>query len=85
MNLPNQRAMRRWETLTALAAVVLASLGGIPHMPFRVALTAAAVALITLVGIARLIAALPRKAKQSSSFDAAERAKMIRDARNKRR
>ena len=77
-------AMRRWETFTALAAVVLASIGSIPHVPFRVALTVAAVMLIAIVGISRLIAALPGKAKESTSFDPAERAKMIRDARNKR-
>lgn len=78
------RAMRRWETLTALAAVVLASAGSIPAVPFRGVLTAGAVAFIAIVGISRLIAAFPKKAKQSQSFDPAERAKMIREARSKR-
>jgi choline-glycine betaine transporter len=78
--------MRRWETLTALAAVVLASVGSIPAVPFRVALTAIAVVLVLIVGISRLIAALPKKTRQTpSSFDPAARAKMIRDARSKRK
>ena len=77
--------MRSWETLTALAAVVLASAGAISAVPFHVALTVAAVVLIAIVGISRLLAALPRKAKQSRVSDPGERAKMIREARSKRR
>lgn len=77
--------MRKWETLTALAAVVLASVGSIPHVPFRVALTVLAVVLITLVGISRLIATLNAKAKGPAAFDPSERARMIREERSKRR
>ena len=76
--------MRRWETFAALAAVVLASIGSIPRVPDRLALTLAAVVLITAVGISRLVAVLARKPKQSSSFDPAERARMIREQRDKR-
>jgi len=77
--------MRRWETLTALAAVVLASVGSIPHVRFRVVLTAAAVVLITVVGISRLVTALHAKSKQPAAFDPAQRARMIREERSKRR
>lgn len=77
--------MRRWETFTALAAVVLASLGSIPHVPFRFGLTLIAVALIAVVGLSRVITALKRTPKDSASFDPAARARTIREERSKRR
>lgn len=77
--------MRRWETLTALAAVVLASIGSIRAVRGHVALTVVAVALILVVGIARLLEARKGAANDESVFDAAGRAQKIRDARGKRR
>ena len=77
--------MRRWETLTALAAVVLASLGSIPGLPFRYVVTAIAVVLISVVGAARLKAALRTPPREKNAFDAADRARRIRDARDRRR
>ena len=77
--------MRKWETLTALAAVVLASVGSMPHVPFRLGLTLVAVALIAIVGISRILAALKKNSQPSTSFDPGERARMIREARGKRR
>jgi hypothetical protein len=77
--------MRRWETFAALAAVVLASIGSIPRVPFRLAFTLVALALITAVGVSRLATALSRKPKQSLPFDPAERARVIREKRTKRR
>ncbi len=69
----------------ALAAVVLASVGSMPHVPFRFGLTLIAVALIAIVGISRVLAALRRKSNSSPSLDPGERARMIREARGKRR
>jgi len=77
--------MRRWETFTALAAVVLASVGSLPHLPGRLALTTIAVVLISIVGIARLTETLKGKSKQPAASDPGERAKMIREQRNKRK
>ncbi len=77
--------MRRWETLSALAAVVLASVGSIPRVPFRAMLTGGAVVLITVVGISRVAAALNAKPKPPASFDPGQRARMIREERSKRR
>jgi hypothetical protein len=77
--------MRKWETLTALAAVVLASIGSIRQIPWHAALTGAAVVLILIVGISILIERLSRKTQPPSSFDAAERARKIRERRSKPR
>ncbi len=76
--------MRRWETLTALAAVVLASIGSIPAVPFRYALTGAAVVSILLVGGSRLYVALRSGPKTPAAFDAAQRAREIRAKRDRR-
>jgi hypothetical protein len=77
--------MRRWETLTALAAVILASLGSIRAIPGHFVLTMFAVVLIAIVGLSRLLEAMKTKPKSDGSFDPAERAKMIREQRTKRR
>ena len=78
--------MRRWETLTALAAVALASLGSIRFIPGHTALTIVAVVLIATVGVSRLMRALAKKNERpASSFDPAQRARMIRERRGKPR
>lgn len=73
--------MRRWETLAALAAVVVASLGALPF-PGHALCTFAGIALILLVGVSRLLASLVRRAPPAS--DAAERAARIREQRHRR-
>ena len=77
--------MRRWETLTALAAVVLASVGSLPHLPGRLAVTGLAVVLISIVGISRLSESLKRKEKRPDAFDPGERARLIREQRDTRK
>ena len=72
--------MRRWETLTALAAVIFATLGSIPTS-YRYVFTALAVVMIAIVGLSRLLAALARK-KPKEGFDPAERAREIREQRH---
>ncbi len=74
--------MRRWETLTALAAVILASAGALP-IRGRLALTLAGVLLIAVVGASRLAAGLSKTGNRSGS-DAAQRAQRIRDERERR-
>lgn len=75
--------MRRWETFTALAAVVLASVGSFPHLKGRLFFTAAAVVLIAIVGLSRLMDALKGRQKKPPAFDPGERAKLIRAQREK--
>jgi hypothetical protein len=70
--------MRRWETLTAIAGVVCAVVGS-TRLPDHTAFTYLAIALIVVVGAARLQAALAKKAPAPS--DAAERARRIREQR----
>jgi hypothetical protein len=53
--------MNRWETLTALAAVICAVLGA-TRLPGHTYATAAAIGLIATVGVSRLIAALHKQA-----------------------
>lgn len=74
--------MRRWETLTALAAVIAASLGALP-IPERNLFTLAGVALILVVAVSRLRAAIGG-AKRKPPSDAAERAARIRAQRGRR-
>lgn len=74
--------MRRWETLTALAAVIFATLGSI-KTSYQYILIAFAVVLILLVGVSRLIAAFST-VKKSEGFDPAEQAKRIREQRHRR-
>ncbi len=73
--------MRRWETLTAIAAVICAVVGS-TRLPEHVAFTYLAFALIGAVALARLRAALTRK--PPADTDAAERARRIRDRRTLR-
>lgn len=73
--------MRRWETLIALLAVVLASLsavnmGGRPHP----ALAFAAIAVLVALLYARLRASV-RTEHRKRSFDAYERALRIQERR----
>lgn len=76
--------MRRWETLTALGAVVAASLGALP-IPGRLAYTIVAFAAITIVGAARLRAALrARGASRHAGVDKAALARRIREERTRR-
>ncbi|MGZ3497262.1 MAG: hypothetical protein ACXWNK_04910 [Vulcanimicrobiaceae bacterium] len=77
--------MRRWETLAALLAVVLASLsvvniGGRP----RPILAVAAILLIGLLGFLRLRAAVTARGKRKGLPDAYERALRIQEARERR-
>ena len=74
--------MRRWQTLTALAAVICATFGSI-KTSYQYVLVALAVVLIVLVGLSMLIASL-NKATPKDGFDPAERAKEIRDQRHRR-
>lgn len=74
--------MRRWETLTALGAVVLATLGSIPTS-YRFVFTALAVVLIVIVGVSQLLAAL-QKRRPKDGFDPAELARKIREDRHRR-
>lgn len=73
--------MRRWETLTALAAVIFATLGSI-KTSYQYALAAVAVVLISLVGFSRLITAFGT-VKKPDGFDPAEQAKRIREQRHR--
>jgi len=73
--------MQRWETLMALAAVVIASIGAL-HVPGRTFCTFAALVLLAIVGGSRLFAAMSRRKPPLS--DAAERAQRIREQRRRR-
>jgi multisubunit Na+/H+ antiporter MnhG subunit len=75
--------MRRFETLLALLAVVLASLSALP-IPGRILLALCAIFLIALVGSLRLRAAIKAKSAPPSRFDAAARAEQIREERRRR-
>jgi hypothetical protein len=76
--------MARWETLLALLAVILASLSALP-LRGRLLLALAAIALLVLVGMSRLRAGLESRHRRAPGFDAAERARRIREARERRR
>jgi flagellar biosynthesis component FlhA len=75
--------MTRWETYLALAGVILACLGAIPSLPGHVVCTAVAVVLLVIVAGTRLAAALQRKQKPVDDFDPAERARKIRESRDR--
>jgi hypothetical protein len=53
--------MRRWETLTALAAVICAVLGA-TRLPWHSTATLLAIVLIAIVGASRLVTALVKQA-----------------------
>jgi len=74
--------MKRWETLLALFAVVLASAAAFPW-GLRLPLAVLAIVLLFSIGIARLRAAATDK-KTMTVPDAAERAARIREAREHR-
>jgi hypothetical protein len=74
--------MRRWETLVALGAVILSSVSALP-VRGRLWYAAGAIALLAVVGLSRLRTAMTVK-KPASGFDAAERARAIREARDRR-
>ncbi len=74
--------LRRWETLTALAAVVVASVGAFP-IAGRVYFTVAGVIMIAIVGGSRVAARLTGGGRRGPT-DEAERAARIRAARRRR-
>lgn len=73
--------MRRWETLTALAAVVCALVGSM-HFALHAGFTYGAIALLGVVALSRLHAALAKRG--SAESDAAARARRIREQRKQR-
>ena len=77
-----ERHMRRWETLTALTAVIAASLGALP-VPGHYVLTLVGVALVLVVAFSRLREMLKGVTHKPPS-DAAERAARIREERERR-
>ncbi|MHB8140406.1 MAG: hypothetical protein ACYDHD_04000 [Vulcanimicrobiaceae bacterium] len=72
--------MRRWETLTALAAVIFASVAALPWRG-RLPSAVIAIVLIAIVGLSRL-----RSVRRSRKpmFDAYERARRIHEERDRR-
>ncbi len=74
--------MRRWETLTALVAVMCAILGA-SRVPGHAILTAAGMTLIAIVAASRL-REIVRGLNARVPSDAAERAKRIRAERERR-
>lgn len=75
--------MSRTETLLALAAVVFASVAAL-QVPGRLIFAAIAVAMLLAVGGARLRAAMVGRREPLPGFDAAERARRIREERRRR-
>lgn len=75
--------MSRTETLLALAAVVFASIAAL-QVPGRLIFAALAVALLLAVGGARLRAAVAGRREPPPGFNAAERARQIREERRRR-
>jgi multisubunit Na+/H+ antiporter MnhG subunit len=78
--------MRRFETILALVAVVLASLSAL-QIPGRLILALTAMLLLCIVGSSRLRAMIrdrENKNKSKKGFDAYERAQRIKEERSKR-
>ena len=75
--------MSRVQTLLALAAVIFASVAAL-QVPGRLIYAAVAIALLLAVAGARLRAALVEKREPPPGFDAAERARRIREDRKRR-
>jgi len=73
----------RAQTLLALAAVAFASVAAL-QVPGRLLFAALAVALLLAVAGARLRSALFERREPRRGFDAAERAREIREARRRR-
>lgn|GEM_PF-1902766 len=76
-------SMRRWETLTALAAVISASIAALP-IAGRLWFALIAIALIAVVGGAQLHRSLTKGQEPASGLSAQERARRIREQRNRR-
>lgn len=74
--------MKKWETLLALLAVILASAAAFP-IGLRIPLALLAIALLVSIGVARLRSAATGK-KTMHVPDAAERAERIRAERERR-
>jgi len=74
--------MRRWETLTALGAVIVASAAALP-IPGRVELAIAAIVAVLVVGGSILTRSLAQRARPGET-DAARRARRIREQRRRR-
>jgi hypothetical protein len=76
--------MRRWETLTALAAVIIASIAAFP-IAGRLWFALIAVVLIAVVGSAQLRRSLVGGNRAATNGPSAqERARRIREQRNRR-
>jgi hypothetical protein len=75
--------MRRWETLTALAAVIVASIAAFP-IAGRLWFALLAIALIGIVGGAQLRRSLTGGRPATTGLSAEERARRIREQRNRR-
>jgi len=76
--------VRRWETFTALSAVVLASVSELP-IRSRLFFAFAAIVLIVIVFISRLRSAISGRKPPQHGFDAAARAERIREQRGERK
>jgi uncharacterized membrane protein len=74
--------MRRFETLLALLAVVLASLAAL-QIPGRLYFAIAAIVVLALVGMSRVRASITTK-RVVKTFDTYDRAERIREERDKR-
>jgi hypothetical protein len=75
--------MRRWETLIALAAVVIASASALP-IPGRLWLAGVAIVLLALVGGAQLHRSLTGSRETKTGPTPEEIARRIREQRNRR-
>lgn len=76
--------MSRAQTLTALVAVVLASLAAL-QLPGRLVYALGAVVLLAAVGLMRLRALVTtRRSRAESTFDPAARAAQIRETRDRK-
>jgi len=74
--------VKKWETMLALLAVVLASAAAFP-IGLRIPLALLAIVLLVFIGVARLRAAVTNR-REMNVPDAAERAERIRAARENR-
>jgi membrane protein implicated in regulation of membrane protease activity len=75
--------MRRWETLTALAAVIIASIGAFP-IAGRLWFALFAILALAIVGAAQVRRALTKNSQPPGGLSAEERARRIREQRNRR-
>ena len=75
--------MRRWETLIALVAVIIASASALP-IPGRLWLAGVAIVLLALVGAAQLHRSLTGSRETRTGPSPEEIARRIREQRNRR-